>query len=373
MALGLGFLFTNAAFAQEADNLPDRVIARYSGYQNIEVSGTLELSLVENGKPQSHRSEFKSWFNSDGFWHEMSNQPLLARNKDKAYVYFPDKNVFMANDVAEGRLVYEKLPSSQKQILQEQNPLLALAISEDPKTLLTSLLGKEIKTQGAVMTGAVKRGDLELSAALEVDPQTLVMKRYEIDLTPYMAKNGRPDLSNVKLAVTYNPPTVDSKKNFTVFTPPGDARRVESSTLLATGKPAPDFTLQDLKGEKVTLSRLKGRVVILDFWATWCGPCRAAMPELNRLYDVFKEKDVIILACNQQEDKETVEKFMKENKLNFRALLDSERKAAEQYNVEGIPTTILIDQKGLVRSTDVGFPGTLDELEKKVNELLKGE
>jgi peroxiredoxin len=372
MALGLILLFASVSGGQETP-LPDRVLKQYSELQNIEATGKLELTLEENGKSRSHGSEFRSWFNENGFRHEMTRQPLLAENNDKTYVYYPDKNVFMVNDVAPGRGIFEKLPSSQRQIIQEQNPSLALAMSKDPKAALTALLGEQINSKDNVMTGVVKRGDLELSATMEVDPQTLLMKRYELDLTKYMAANGREDLKNVKLAVTYDQTLLNSRKIFSLFSPPGNAKRVEMTQLLATGKPAPDFTLEDLEGNKVTLSSLKGQIVVVDFWATWCGPCRAEMPELNRLFQTYKEKGVIVLACNQQEDKETVAKFMKENKLEFTALLDTDKKAADQYNVEGIPTTVLIDKKGLVRASEVGFSGSLEDLTKKIDRLLKGE
>ena len=135
--MGFVSLFASVSRGQEA-SLPDRVIERYSQFKDIEVSGKLELTLDENGKTRSHGSDFKSWFSPEGFWHEMTNQPLLAENKDKAYVYYTDKNVFMASDVAEGRGVFEKLPTSQKQILQEQNPSLALAMSQNPKAIISA-------------------------------------------------------------------------------------------------------------------------------------------------------------------------------------------------------------------------------------------
>ena len=122
------------------------------------------------------------------------------------------------------------------------------------------------------------------------------------------------------------------------------------------GKPAPDFTLPDLNDRPVKLSDLRGHVVVLDFWASWCGPCVASMPTLAELHQEFSPRGVKVYAVNVGEDKELVSGFLASRSLDLPVLLDQERRIAELYGIEGIPTTIVIDASGKVHKVHVGMP-----------------
>jgi thiol-disulfide isomerase/thioredoxin len=115
-----------------------------------------------------------------------------------------------------------------------------------------------------------------------------------------------------------------------------------------------DFSLLSLAGETRTLSGLQGKVVFLNFWATWCPPCRAEMPSMQELYDKFKAQGLEILAVNVQEDAKTVSAFMKKNKLSFPVLLDGSGRIAQTYGVRGIPTSYLVDRNGYILGSIVG-------------------
>jgi len=112
--------------------------------------------------------------------------------------------------------------------------------------------------------------------------------------------------------------------------------------------PISDFSLPALSGETRSLSSFKGKVVLLNFWATWCPPCRAEMPSMEKLYTSLKGKDFEILAVNLQEDPKTVKEFVTKNGYTFPILLDSSGKTGSVYGVRGIPTTYLIDKEGFV-------------------------
>ena len=114
--------------------------------------------------------------------------------------------------------------------------------------------------------------------------------------------------------------------------------------------PAPDFTLTDLKGQDITLSALHNHVIILTFWATWCNSCHKQIPALKKLYEKYKDKDVIVLAVSLDSNKnDRVSKFVKEWKIDYTILLGS-MEIAQRYGVRGIPTTWIIGKKGrLVR------------------------
>lgn len=119
---------------------------------------------------------------------------------------------------------------------------------------------------------------------------------------------------------------------------------------------APDFQFKGLDGQTVSLSGLKGKPVLLNFWATWCPPCRGEMPYLQQIYnDVgWKERGLVILAVNIQEPAAEVSKFMTDNKLSFPVLLDTAGDAARRYNVASIPSTFIIDKDGIIKDSRVG-------------------
>ncbi len=122
----------------------------------------------------------------------------------------------------------------------------------------------------------------------------------------------------------------------------------------AIGHPAPLFTLPTLAGESLALADLHGQPVVLNFWASWCGPCRAEMPELQRLHDRLSETGVVVLGVNQGESPETAAAFLQALDLNFPVALDQRTGVSQRYLVNSLPTTFFIDRGGVIRSTFIG-------------------
>ena len=141
------------------------------------------------------------------------------------------------------------------------------------------------------------------------------------------------------------------------------------------GEEAPDFTAPLLDGDEVTLSDHEGSdVVVLDFWATWCPPCKKAMPELQAVAEEYSDKPVAIYAVNQQEDSETVRQFMDERDLSLTVLLDKQGDIASDYGVRGIPHTVVIGKAGTIQATHTGFnPNMQNMLSSEIEKLLAGE
>jgi peroxiredoxin len=115
------------------------------------------------------------------------------------------------------------------------------------------------------------------------------------------------------------------------------------------GMVAPNFTLKNLDGEDVSLSQFRGKYVLVNFWATWCGPCKIEMPSLEALYQRFKNKNFALLAISNDMFGSTVVKpFIKANNLNFTILLDQRLKASNAFGVTSLPATYMIDPEGKI-------------------------
>ena len=131
---------------------------------------------------------------------------------------------------------------------------------------------------------------------------------------------------------------------------------------------APDFSLYDAKGRVVTLSEQRGKVIVLDFWASWCPPCRAAMPAMDRLYNTYKDRGVIVYGININDTADPIQ-FMYKMGVNYPLLVNGEP-AAEIYRVEGIPTLVVIGVDGNILYRDSGWS---PQLEDKIATIIEKE
>jgi peroxiredoxin len=133
------------------------------------------------------------------------------------------------------------------------------------------------------------------------------------------------------------------------------------------GAPAPDFTLTDVAGNAVTLSKLKGQVVLINFWATWCGPCRVEMPAIQRRYEAFKDQGLTVLAVNFDEPLIDVSAFQNSFNLTFPVLLDPGGIVNDLYRMRGYPSSFMVDRSGLITKLHIGLM-----TEKQLDNYLAG-
>ncbi len=139
-----------------------------------------------------------------------------------------------------------------------------------------------------------------------------------------------------------------------------------------TAIPAPNFTLKSLSGENIKLNDLRGEVVMINFWASWCGPCRQEMPLLERLYKRYQPMGFTLLGVNVEEDSQMAINWLKDTPVTFPILFDRENEVSEKYHVIAMPTTLLLDRDGNIRFIHQGYqPGVEKAYKRQIRELLK--
>jgi len=144
------------------------------------------------------------------------------------------------------------------------------------------------------------------------------------------------------------------------------------SAAVGTDRSAPDFTLRTLDGPNLRLQEQRGRVVMINFWATWCGPCRQEMPHLNKLYDKYRAAGFTLLGVNIDEDAANAAGLSTKLGLRFPVLLDTDKKVSRMYDLGTMPSTVLIDRDGRVRFVHLGYKdGFETTYEKQIRELLR--
>ncbi len=142
------------------------------------------------------------------------------------------------------------------------------------------------------------------------------------------------------------------------------------------GGPAPDFQLGSLDGREVSLSGLRGKPVLLNFWASWCGPCRSEMSFFQEVFEdeEWADKGLVILAVNLGEGSGRVDEYMEEYALSFPVLLDTDQAVGRKYNIRGIPATFFIDKNGIIKDIGVGAFASKEEIDwRLLNSILAEE
>lgn len=235
-------------------------------------------------------------------------------------------------------------------------------LEEDPKaSILEGVQKSELTSTPQTYTLTMNAAAGEL-IELTVGKEDFLIRRLFIDLTPMicnrLTQRGRSAPADLKLTIAcdflqnrVNPSFPE--ETFTFNAPQGAELVTRFGPQPLTGKPAPDFTLTSLDGKSVTLSQLRGGVVLLDFWATWCAPCRAAMPHLEKLHQEFGGKGLTVVGVSN-EDRATVEAFIKAQNVTFTILLDPRHVTDRAYRVVAIPRTLIIDREGKVYADFTG-------------------
>jgi len=135
---------------------------------------------------------------------------------------------------------------------------------------------------------------------------------------------------------------------------------------------AHDFTLKTNQGNNLRLAEQRGNVVLLNFWASWCGPCRQEMPKLDELYQRYQSAGFIVLGVNVETDSAAADKLLKKIPVSFPILYDSDSRVSQHYKIDAMPTSVLIDRSGQMRYLHRGYiPGYEELYRQQIKELIK--
>lgn len=371
--------------AASATELIGRVKTAYGQLTSLKLHGTLMADLDVGGKTQKKQAEFSADYLAPlMFRHELKGEVLAGSTGEKVYILETARNVFMTADASKSREAYRQLPVDLGQLLDMQDPGLVLAISKNSiDDLLEGATGIERKQDSVV--GGKSLATLEYASAdgrkitLCFDPKTFLLQQATYDLAEVLRSRGAAAINNAKVTFAYDQAQAGAKMDNSLFAwnPPANAREVsgEADVMAATalqGQKAPDFTLKDLDGKDVKLSSLKGSVVLLDFWATWCAPCVRSLPEVNGIYQAMQGRGVKVFAVNKGETTDDIKPFLAGRKLDLPVLLDTDEKVCNAFSVEAIPTTIVIRPDGVVSKVFVGIPpGGRAEVERAIAAAMK--
>ncbi len=145
-----------------------------------------------------------------------------------------------------------------------------------------------------------------------------------------------------------------------------------TANALALGQAAPDFTLKSMSGKNLNLAEQRGNIIVLNFWASWCGPCRKEMPVLQKFYDKYQDLGVSVWGVNVEQENQAGRDFLADLNLKFPILFDDTNTISKKYQVEAMPTTVIIDRDGLVRYAFKGYkPGYEKKYAKAIKKLIR--
>jgi peroxiredoxin len=146
---------------------------------------------------------------------------------------------------------------------------------------------------------------------------------------------------------------------------------VQYASAIEEGTRAPQFRVDGFDGDAVSLSSLRGKVVIVDFWASWCEPCGDAMPALDRMYRRYKDHGLVVVGVSVDERAQNARGFLRQHRVSFPVVHDADHSVAERYGPPTMPSSYVIDRRGVIRHVHAGFrAGDARRLEAQIRELL---
>jgi peroxiredoxin/outer membrane lipoprotein-sorting protein len=365
------------------EKLLERVEQQYENLQQYRFKAQVISNIKAGGRTQN--SEVPITYASDGpgriYLYVDQQQPMkVVSNGSKTWTYMPDLNQYTVEQAAQLEPTGEQGQQQQSQtqgLIQLAEQLIAQYAT------ITDRMTKAVHVKDSVLT--LEQGERPVyvieatydakvqSANFEMEPQ-----RYYIDKDTELVlrqvnhasmddPNGQGrvsmkqmiDISSAELEPQFAANTFD-------FSPPSGAQQVEqfqapqgpsgleNQQSPLVGETAYNFDLTNLEGKSVSLDEFRGKIVLIDFWATWCAPCREAHPHIQDIYDEYKDDGLVVLGVNNESKKKAAQ-YMEENNYTFPTLLDLDRKVQARYQVSAIPNVFIINREGDVAANLIGY------------------
>jgi len=375
--------------SDEARELLEQIQQAYRNVQTLELAGEISGEFDASGQRQRIRQKISGRYQAPNrFRHETVNEVLLGSTGEQVYMYNPVANAYFQTKLASPQKpLSQAMHGPMVELLQAQNPALFFAVVDDPVTQLLSSAEsvrrlEDVRREGERLLALEVDMPGREKITLMVDPKSYFIKEVQMDLGAGTGNQAAPQTGSADLTIQYTSVVPGAKfpADYFSWTPPPrahdmgtEARRPEGAPQSIAGEPAPDFTLTALDGSKVSMSDLKGKIVVLDFWASWCPPCVESLPRLARLAREHEGAPLAVYAINVKEEKPTVQAFIRRIKVEMPILLDVYGDVAKSYRINSLPQTVLIAPDGKVKRVFIGAGATAHaELRREIETLTQG-
>lgn len=355
----------------EVTQLLERVKAAYGAIRTLRMEATATADYDAAGRKQHYELKYTAALAAGGrFKHEVPGELIVAADGETTYVFLPATLRYYrwalgrsatrtATQPATRPTTRPALPGAARAALLDHNPSLLLALSDDAAEALRSW-------------GPLEAGDDALSLkqqradgsawSLVFDDASGLLREVRIDESRLLSGAGVPGVATAVRRITYTASEANGEvpDEAVAFAPPAVAQEVEPAQLASAslaGEPAPELELPGMDGKSLALGALRGNVVLVDFWASWCEPCVRAAPHIKALAEE-NTQGFFVLAINLREDEPTVKQFIDEHGFEsqrLRVLRDRNGAAAARWGVTGIPFSAVIGRDGKVREVIVGL------------------
>jgi thiol-disulfide isomerase/thioredoxin len=373
---------TAPAITPEAQALIDQTATAYSKLKSLELAGVLKIDVNGGGDSVKHSIDFTAAMSGHNhFRHAGKDDAITGGNDKMQYLFQSQSQEYQSGPPATAADIdVDDLMDPLPEYFRHADPSLLLALSNDPKSLILEDVvdasrpaDNKLDSQ-SYPTLKLVGSDHSVETML-LDPTTHLIRQVQTDLKPVMIAQGQAvDHAIITVDYTTTTPNAQLKADSFDWAPPAGAQQMPDPTGAVgalRGKPAPDFSLMYLDGKPIALSDLKGNVVVLDFWATWCGPCRASLPGLDALYQSKKADGLKVLAMDAGEEAGDVKTFVDKTKLGIPGVMDPDSKARDAYSIEAYPTKVVIGKDGKVADVLVGAgAGSERKLKKDIDAAM---
>ncbi len=301
-------------------------------------------------KPSSVRLQVK----------QPQGEVCMASNGAITWQWLPQKKEFTRQQAASRLSAAEDSGGGQNDLVMNTYQDLVLRYTHLAGYASAATLQKDARIKVSGRKADCYVVALELKNAthkLWIDKQTYLVLRHE----EHDVARGGQTQATVQIAINLKQAEINQTPDPSLFTfsPPAGWREVQTLNVAGLkdsllGKQATDFALKTLDGDRVQLSDYRGKVVVLDFWATWCPPCRKELPRIQQLYEQNKDKGIVVLAINDETGRK-VKSFLKEHNYNFPVLMDQDGKVHRLYAANTIPNAVVVDRSGTIVAHLVGL------------------